>query len=102
MEIKGLRYKKGFSGTGIVAYDAEFQLTDNDDQTIFVYVSHTTVDEQYYVSNESIFDYLTGESKEEPVSQLIEDYTSLDDAYNSKFFKYFKKLEEVISKINSI
>ncbi len=104
MEIKGMRYNKGHSITGFDAIDAEFQIKDNSDNKKFLHVSQNSVDEHYSVSNESIFEYMTCKSddEEEPVFDFTENYTSLDDAYNSKFLKYFKLLEELISKINSI
>ncbi|MDO5520826.1 MAG: hypothetical protein Q4G58_10085 [bacterium] len=98
MKIIETRSKKTPAGPGLWGYDAEAVVEDQG-QVLYIHANYYMGD-HYTVSSESMFDYMTGETEEEPYAEFIEEYEDLEDAESSEYYEVFEMLEEMIKDLN--
>ena len=95
MRIMEIRAKKVFAGPG-TSWVAEALVEGGEDNTVYVTV-HYYDGEEYTVSRESVYDFLTDEDDEtEPAADFLEEYDDYDDAADSDYIGVFDSLREVI------
>lgn len=102
MEIIGIRTKKTWAGPGSEAFDAEMKIWDAETDE-YCYLHYNIWDgEHFTVSKTSYFDYITGETEDEPEIDYIEEYDSLSDALTSAFIDGFILLRSTVNEMADI
>ena len=95
MGIIEIRAKKVFAGHA-ASWVAEALVEGGDDNEVYVTV-HYYDGEDYTVSQESVYDFLTDEDDEvEPAEDFLEQYDNSEDAENSDYAEVFEALRNVI------
>lgn len=98
MNIIRTRCKKTFAGPGMWAYDAEAKVEDRGE---ILYIHQNFYGNDHFtVAEESIFDYMTGETEEEVIADFIEEYENLDEAQESRYIEIFKMLDQMIRELD--
>lgn len=94
-EIIAMRTARTIAGPGAIGYDAEATIT-SDQQELYVHVNFFDGFTSYTVSEVSTFDYLTGDSEEVPEFEALEEYESLDAAFDSQYLELFVMLDKML------
>ena len=90
-----IRSKSSFAGPGMRGYDAEARVEDLYGNDVYVHVNDYE-SRHYTVSKTSVYDFMTGKTDEDPNVVFDEEYDKLSDAKESKFFRVFNTLDNVI------
>lgn len=102
MEIIGIRTKKSFAGPGLDAIDAEMKIWD-DASDGYVYLHMNVYEGEHFTAAKfSIFDYMSGETEEEPVGEFDEEYESLVEAMQSNYIEGFILLNNIVNEMVDI
>lgn len=104
METLGIRTKKSWAGPGMDAFDAELVIWDEKfDSRLYIHVNQG-FGNHYTVADYSVFDYLTGETKEEPnkIGEYMEEYEQLTDAIQSKYLDGFILLDNILNEMQGL
>lgn len=75
-------------------YNAEIKIDDNG-EFLFIHV-YIHSDSHYTVAKSSIFDFMTQKSDTNEEVEFIEEYQSLEEAKNSKYYTYFEIADKMI------
>ena len=95
MGIIEIRAKKIYAGPG-TSWVAEALVEEGNGGKVYATV-HYYDGEDYTVSKESVYDFLTDEENEtEPAAEFLEEYDDYDDATDSDYIGVFDSLREVI------
>ena len=94
-QILNIRANKTIAGPGEFGFDAEAFILDENNREHYVYANIFDEYVTYALSKTSVYDYMVEDEGEEP-SEYEEQYESLEDAYDSKYFDLFVMLDKIL------
>lgn len=96
MMVTNLRAKVTTACAGMVGYDAEATVEEGSNNVKYVHANYYGDDVSLTVTDKSVFDYVTGQSEEDPHADVLEEYEGISDAENSKYIKVFAVLDQML------
>lgn len=81
---------------GMVGYDAEATVEEGTENVKYARASYYGEDVCFSVTDKSVFDYLTGQSDEDPHAETLEEYEGIGDTTESKYHKVFTVLDQML------
>ncbi len=95
MKALNMRAARTLAGAGVYAYDAEMKVAMEDGAVVFLHANYAE-ENHFTVARESIFDYMVGESADEPAIEVLEEYDSLLAAMVSPYYRGFQALDALV------
>ena len=96
MFMTDVRGKVTTACAGMVGYDAEATVEETTGNVKYVHASCYGDDICFSVTDKSLFDYLTGQEKEDPHAEILEDYEGINNTSDSKYHRVFVILANVL------
>lgn len=96
MFVTDVRGKVTTACDGMVGYDAEATIEEGIGNVKYARASYYGEDACFSVTDKSVFDYLTGQSDEDPHAETLEEYDGIGDAEGSKYIKVFTVLDQML------
>lgn len=96
-EVVNLRGKVSTACNGMLGYNAEAEVINEDRHTVYVHANWADDGIMFTVSDTSIYDYMTGSVQEDPKAEFSEEYEGIEEAKGSKYYGVMTVLESMIN-----
>lgn len=96
MLVTKVRGKITTACAGVCGYDAEATIEDENGKVLYAHANDFNDGITFTISETSMYDYLTGQSDDDPDVEFIEQYDGLGESTDSVYHKVFVVLDQVI------